>query len=132
MKLLKSLISTCLLLFFSGTAIGQLDCSPYKIGVFQNMENGEAKSKIERGETTQTEFVGDMVITLSIKWLDNCSYRLSFLEANDAYWKENSKDDDTPDLIVEITSGDENSYTQECKFVGIKDFTYVSTMVKLE
>jgi hypothetical protein len=116
----------------TGIAFSQSECEKFATGKFQNIENGELKAKFERNDSIQTEQYGEKIIKLKIEWLDECSYRLTFLEGNDAYWESNLRHISNPDLIVKITSVKENSFLQESKFVGDDEFIYKSTIVKIE
>ena len=69
---------------------------------------------------------------MKIKWIDECSYRLIFLEGNDAWWESSERDRPTPDLIVKITNINEKSYQQEAKFVDDDEFKYKSNIEKIE
>lgn len=126
--------SILLFLFFgiARYAYSQSDCAQFKTGQFQNIENGVVKSKIERTDSIQIEQYVDKVIKLRVEWIDDCSYRLVFLEGNEAWWESRGRDRPTPDLIIRITNINENSYLQEAKFVGDDDFKYKSNIRKIE
>lgn len=120
------------ILLITVNTFAQLDCSKFKTGKFQIIENGEGKDKIERNDSIQIEQYGKVIIKLKIEWIDECSYRLSFLEGNKAWKKSIDKDRPTPDLIVRIIEVKENSYVQESKFVGNNEFKYKSEIKKIE
>jgi len=129
MKIIKL---TLLLLLFSVFAFAQSNCEKFKTGKFQNVENGLMKSQIERNDSIQVEQHGEIVLKLKIVWINDCSYRLKFLEGNKAYWDLFGKDHSNDDLIVKITEVKEDSYTQESRFEGIDNFIYKSNIVKIE
>jgi hypothetical protein len=110
----------------------QENCSPFKTGHFQNIENGVLKAKIQRNDSIQKEQYGEKEITLKILWIDDCTYRLKFQEGNQAFWNGRPKNQSTPDLVVKITNVDGNTYTQESKFEGDDKFVYKSVITKVE
>jgi len=110
----------------------QEKCENFKTGKFQNLENGIVKADIERNDSIQTEKYGSKEIKLKIKWIDDCSYRLIFLEGNAAFWDSRPKDMPTYDLIVKIIATDENSYVQESKFDIDDDTIYRSKIIKVD
>jgi len=120
------------LMIFCGFSYSQEDCSKFKIGNFQNIEDGILKAKIQRNDSIQTEQYGEKVIKLKITWIDDCSYRLKFLEGNEAFWNSRPQNKPTPDLIVRITNVNDNIYTQESKFDIDNDFVYKSVITKVE
>ena len=107
-----------------------MDCTKFKTGKFENIENGVVKSTIERTESIQKESFGDKEIRLEITWIGPCTYRLKLVYGNDAFWNGRPKNMPTPDLIVTITSVDANQYTQQAKAEG-ESFVYNSTMRKV-
>lgn len=113
-------------------AFSQSDCEKFRTGKFQNIENGVIKSKIERNDSIQVEQYGEKIIKLRIEWIDECSYRLIFLEGNDAWWESRGRNRPTPDLIVRIVEINGNSYLQEAKFVDDDEFKYKSIIEKIE
>ncbi|MBA9079886.1 MULTISPECIES: hypothetical protein [Rufibacter] len=127
----KYLLLACLLIT-SCSAYSQSDCKNFRIGKFQNVENGVIKSKITRSDSLQIEEYGNVKVTLKIEWIDDCTYRLIFKEGNESFWASRPKDRPTPDLIVRITKTEKDSYLQEAKFVGDNDFQYKSNMVKVK
>lgn len=129
-KLMERIISLSILILVCRLSYSQENCDKFKIGKFQNIENGILKSKIQRNDSIQTEQYGEKKITLKIIWIDDCSYRLKFLDGNEAFWKSRPKDKPTPDLIVKITNVNGNKYTQESKFDIDNDFVYKSEITK--
>lgn len=127
-----ALLICCLILFKFSNAQEFSDCSKFKTGKFHNLEKGIVNSIIERTDSIQIEQNGDFLIKLKIEWIDDCSYRLVFLEGNDAWWQSRGVQRSTPDLIVRITDIEANSYLQEAKFVGDNVFKYKSNIVKVE
>jgi hypothetical protein len=113
-------------------AYSQDNCQHFKTGQFQNVENDIVKAEIQRNDTIQTEKYGEIEVKLKIEWIDDCSYRLKFIEGNDAFWNSRPKDMPTHDLIVKITQTNENSYLQESKFDIEENFIYKSTIIKIE
>lgn len=67
------------------TMYSQDNCENFKTGKFQNVENGIIKAEIERNDSIQTETYGQKEVKLKIEWIDDCSYRLIFLEGNSAF-----------------------------------------------
>ena len=110
----------------------QEKCKNFKTGKFQNIENGIIKGEIQRNDTIQTEKYKEKEIKLKIEWIDDCSYRLKFLEGNAAFWNSRPRNMSTPDLIVRITQTDGNSYLQESKSDSDDDFIYKSKIIKIE
>jgi hypothetical protein len=129
---MKNLIFIIIVLFVNSVALSQSDCKKFRTGKFQNIENGIAKSKIERNDSIQIEEYGIKKIKLKIEWIDDCSYRLVFIEGNNEWWGSRGRDRPTPDLIVRITNIDKNNYLQEAKFVDDEEFKYKSNIVKIE
>jgi hypothetical protein len=119
------------LLLFGVSVFSQTECEKFKIGKFQNIENGVVKSTIERSESIQTERHGRLEVKLKIEWIDDCSYRLKFIDGNEAFWNSRPKDMATPDLIVRITHVNGNSYLQESNSEDDSDFIYRSKMEKI-
>lgn len=107
-------------------------CDKFRTGIFQNIEDGMVRSIVERTNEFQHEEYGDKRIKLRIQWIDECSYRLIFIEGNEAWNKSRGENTPTPDLIVRITEIAGDSYLQEAKFVDHKDFQYKSSMVKVQ
>lgn len=118
--------------FMVTMAYSQENCKNFKTGKFQNVDNGIVKAKIQRNDSIQTESYGLKEIELRIEWIDDCSYRLIFLEGNAAFWSSRPKDMPTHDLIVRITQTDGNSYLQESKFDIDDDTIYKSKITKIE
>ena len=129
---MKNLIFTISLLFITTVAFSQMNCKKFKTGRFHNIENGVIKTKISRSKTIQIEEWGESKIKLKIVWINDCSYRLIFLEGNDAWWGSVERDAPTPDAIVRITNVDGNSYLQESKFADEEEFIYKSIIEKIE
>lgn len=127
----KNILLPLFILVF-GFSYSQESCGKFKTGNFQNIENGILKAKIQRNDSIQTEQYGEKKITLKIIWIDDCSYRLKFLDGNEAFWKSRPKDKPTPDLIVRITNVNGNKYTQESKFDIDNDFVYKSEITKIQ
>jgi hypothetical protein len=120
------------LFFITSIAVGQSDCDKFKVGKFQNVEEGVVKSSIVRNDSIQVEKFGDREIKLRINWLDDCSYQLSLLEGNEAFWKSRPKDMPTPDMVVRIVSVDGDAYLQEARLVTEEEFKYKSRIEKIE
>lgn len=129
---MKNSILPILFFVITGFAYSQSDCVKFRTGKFQNIEKGIVNSKIERTDSIQIEQNSEKIIKLKIEWIDDCSYRLVFVEGNDAWWESIGRESPTPDLIVRITSINENSYLQEAKFVGDDSFKYKSKIEKIE
>ncbi|WP_111683071.1 hypothetical protein [Winogradskyella tangerina] len=126
----KLLIPFLLLVF--GYSYSQGDCSKFRTGKFQNNDKGILKAQIQRNDSIQTEQYGEKEVTLKITWIDDCSYRLKFLDGNEAFWASRPKDMPTYDLIVKIVKINGNTYTQESKFDTDNDFVYISEITKIE
>lgn len=131
---MKSLLLPFLAIFLiSFTARSQKKCRKFKTGTFQNVENGEVNSLIIRNDSIQYEKVERLEVSLKIDWIDDCNYRLSFIDGNEAFWANRPKDAPTPDTLVEILDVDGNSYTQKSRSdIEGDDFIYISKMVKVE
>jgi len=128
---MKKTILSLLLFTVCNLLYSQKDCHRFKTGNFQNIENGIIKAKIQRNDSVQIEQYGDKQITLKVMWINDCSYRLKFLEGNEAFWKSRPKDKPTPDLIVSVTNIDGNTYTQKSVFDIKDDFVYTSKITKI-
>ena len=96
------------------------------------MENGILKATIQRNDSIQREQYGEKEVKLRIDWIDECSYRLKFLEGNEAFWNSRPKGMSTPDLIVRIIDVNGNKSIQESKFEIDGDFVYRSEIIKVE
>ncbi len=122
------------MLFFwtMGNAFSQSDCTKFKTGIFHNIDNGTITTKIERTDSTQIEYHGEKIIKLMVKWIDECSYRLTFLEGNDAWWESRGRNFPTPDLIVRITNINGNFYQAVGKFADNDEFEFTSKIEKIE
>ena len=131
-KLIKKTILISTLMLVCSFSYSQENCLKFKTGDFQNIENGIIKAEIFRNDSIQTEQYGEKKISLKIIWIDDCNYRLKFLEGNEAFWKSRTKEKPTPDLIVKITNVDGNKFTQESKFDINNDFVYKSELIKIE
>jgi hypothetical protein len=119
------------ILLISITTYSQTDCKKFKIGKFQNIENGIVKSVIERNDSIQHESNGNKELKLKIDWIDDCTYKLKLIWGNDAFWNGRPKNMSTPDVVVHITSINGNNYLQEAKSPG-DDFIYKSSLIKIE
>jgi hypothetical protein len=119
-------------LWITGTAFSQSDCKKFTVGKFRNIEKGIVKSEIQRNDSIQVEQDGNQVIKLKIVWINECSYRLIFLEGNNEWWEAKGRNRATPDLIVRITSIEGNSYWQEAKFITEEEFRYRSRIEKID
>jgi hypothetical protein len=129
MKWLSVVVS---LLFPCSVAFSQVDCSTFRTGKFQNIENGVVKSEIERTDSTQIESDGDVFVKFKVKWLDNCTYSLTFLSGNEAWKKSVKRPKKNPELIVRIVDIKGDLYQLEARFVDDDKFVYKSTMMKVE
>lgn len=129
---MKKIIIFYLIGLISAIAYSQESCKSFKTGKFQNIENGILKAKIQRNDSIQTEQYGEKEIKLKILWIDDCTYKLIFLEGNEAFWNARPKNKPTPDLIVRITDVYGNKYLQESKFEMENDFAYKSEITKIE
>jgi hypothetical protein len=107
-------MKTCLLLLLLITGIGlqaqSMDCSKAKTGKFY-IPDPELDYQIERTEEFQYEKIGKIEMTLKIVWLSDCEYKLIFVKGNKAYYKAVGKNTPKPDVIVEITEVDGNTFT---------------------
>lgn len=129
---MKTLLSFALL-FISYTLSAQtMSCQSFRVGDFQNIENGVVKADIKRTEEFQFEEMGDIKVKLKVEWVDDCTYKLMFVDGNDAYWDLRGRDTPTIDLLVKITSTNEDYYTQESEIIGQEGFVYKSTIYKTE
>ena len=121
-----------ILLLLSASVFAQVDCEKFKVGKFQNIEDGEVKSTIERNDSIQVERFGNKEIKLEITWINDCSYQLHLLDGNEAFWESRPKDMATPDLIVRIIETDGNAYLQEARLVTEEEYKYKSRIEKIE
>ncbi|MDX2361977.1 MAG: hypothetical protein QNK23_14300 [Crocinitomicaceae bacterium] len=128
---MNNLIVTVVIVLLNSFAFSQSDCHEFRIGKYHNIKNETVTSVIERNDSIQTERYGDKFIKLKIQWIDDCSYRLIFLEGNDEWWESRGRDRPTPDLIVRITNIEGETYLQEAKFEGDDEFKYKSRIVKV-
>ncbi len=121
-----------LAMLISSSLFGQSDCEKFKTGKFKNIENGILKSTIQRNDSIQIEEYAGKKVRPRIIWESDCSYRLSFLSANDNWQKTKPKNELTADLLVRITEVNENTYVQEAKFEGDLEYEYTSTIEKTD
>jgi len=129
---MKNIVVALILMFFSTFVFAQSDCKLFKTGKFQCIENGVIKTTFERDDSFQIEKIGEKIIKLKIEWIDDCTYLLIFLEANDAWWEARGRNRPTHDLIVRIIEVDGNSYSQEARFMNEDEFKYKSIIRKIE
>ncbi|MFK7749290.1 MAG: hypothetical protein AB8B65_12915 [Kordia sp.] len=130
---MKNIITFCLLAFVCTFSYAQNKCKKFKTGEFVNIEDGIIKASIQRNDSIQTEQFAGKEIKLQITWIDDCSYRLKFLEGNEAFWKSRPKNMPTYDLMVHIVSIDGETYVQESKFISDDyDDIYKSTIKKIK
>ena len=131
---MKTLLFVCLLVCASHFASGQeKECEKFKVGHFQNIENGVGNTLIERTKDYQIERdeASGMEIKLRVTWLDECTYKLKFIEGNDK-WNEKGQTWNNPDLIVNIVETGPDYYLQVAKFEGVTDFEYRSKIKKIK
>lgn len=129
---MKTNLLLVLSIFLFGISHAQENCQNFRTGNFQNMENGILKATIQRNDSIQREQYGEKEVKLRIDWIDECSYRLKFLEGNEAFWNSRPKGMSTPDLIVRIIDVNGNKSIQESKFDIDGDFVYRSEIIKVE
>lgn len=110
-------------------SMAQTKCTDFKTGKFQIVKEGETTTLIERDQTTQIERVGKIEVRLKVTWIDDCTYRLSFVHGNDAFWNGRPKDMPTPDVIVSITKTTEKGYSQESRSEG-SSYVYKSDILR--
>jgi hypothetical protein len=110
---------TLLLLLITGIGLQaqSLDCSGMKTGKFY-IPDPKLDYQIERTEEFQYEKIGKIEITTRIVWLSDCEYKLVFVKGNKAYYKEVGKNTPKPDVIVEVTEVEGNTYTIKYAAVG--------------
>lgn len=123
-----------LLIMIFGTIKSQnLDCRNFKTGVFiDSSENVDFKTKITRTKDYQIEEYGELGITIKMKvvWLNNCSYKLEFIEGNEAWYEEFGEENDD-DLIIKIIDIQDDYYIQETHFIENKIKPYQSKIKKV-
>ena len=100
-------------------AQSKISCANIHTGKFYIKSDGTT-TRITRTKDKQVEEQGDIKITLAVEWIDDCTYKLKFLKGNKAWEKHDGKGGNNPDLIVKITSVDDEGYEQEAVFVGIE------------
>ncbi|WP_299336327.1 hypothetical protein [uncultured Psychroserpens sp.] len=121
------------IIFLTATlSFAQTDCQKFKIGNFQNVEDGVVAAKLKRNDSIQIEEYGPIKVKLKINWIDDCNYKLIFVEGNEAFWNSRPKDKPTPDLFVRIIEVKERSYIQEARFEHEKAFNYKSEIFRVE
>ena len=130
--MIKKAILVVGMILVKNLAYCQIDCKNFRIGKFQNIENGIVTCDIQRNDSIQIETYNEILIKTRINWIDSCSYKLRFLEGNDAFWATREKNAPTPDLIVRIIKVKKNSYLQEARFEGDTEFKYESRIIKIE
>lgn len=81
MKLLCSLLMVFLI--SSCDAVDKDECNRFKTGkfTFKSEETG-IRTSITRDENTQTEINGPDTLKASVKWRDDCTYDLTYLETS--------------------------------------------------
>jgi len=108
-------------------------CSDFKIGIFQNVKDGVAKSTITRKKNYQVEEFGEKKVETRVEWIDECTYRLTFVKGNKAWREGRGVNKPIPaELIVRIIEVGDDFYVQEAKFVGDNDFKYKSKIVLIK
>ena len=132
MRIVLKYILVLVIVFVGTQSYTQMKCEHFKTGKFQNIEEGILKASIERNDSIQIEKHGNKIIKLKIDWLDACTYRLKFIEGNQAFWNDRPENMPTEDLIVRITEIHGNSYTQESKFENDEEFVYKSAIEKID
>ncbi len=109
-----------------------LACTKFKIGKFDTYIDGEFSSKVTRNEKYQKEYMPKTGIKIKLKiiWINDCSYKLIFVNGNKKYYQMFGKKNVNPDLIVTIIKVDGNEYYHESRFVGDENFVYKAKIVK--
>ncbi len=104
-----------------------MNCGKFKTGYFQNIDSKDGNTFIKRTKKYQieTDKSSGVEVKLKIIWINDCSYRLSFIKGN-SKWDNEEHVPNNPDLIVEIIETGEDYYIQVAKFQGMNDFKYRS------
>ena len=103
-----------------------LDCQKFRTGNFLNVDDKNGNTIIKRTEKYQFETKSSGIrIKLKITWIDDCTYRLSFIRGR-APWKKKHRRAGNPAVIVKIVETGEDYYIQVSKFEGVDDFEYRS------
>ena len=114
----------------SFTTIAQTSCTDFKTGKFQIIEKGRPTTLIERNESFQIEHVGKIEVKLKITWIDDCTYKLSFVNGNEAFWETRPKDTPGEEVIVSIIKTNEKGYLQESRVEGY-EYVYRSEILRV-
>jgi len=86
MRFLSSILPVILVVLLACTSQVKNDCTQFKTGDFEYRTNGLLYA-ISRKDSLQTETnkINGGVTKTSIKWLNDCSYQLRFLETSQIY-----------------------------------------------
>lgn len=112
----------------------QTNCEKFKEGVFIDAsEELGTNVKITRTKDFQFEEYEDSKISikLEVQWIDDCTYRLIFIEGNEVWNKKFGKGGN-PNLIVNILEVGEDYYLQESHLENNKNKTYKNKMYKVD
>ncbi len=137
-NMIKTLCSLCFLLLVGLTndihAQDGLDCQKFKTGKFITYDNGKILTKVVRNDNFQIEYIPETgeEITLKITWINNCSYKLAFVKANDIFYKRNRNSKKPQELIVTILEINGSTYHHESRFTDLPDFVYKAQVMKIE
>lgn len=107
---IRHLLSCSLFCLMSILAFAQKDCQHFRTGTFHSETNGTFNAVVTRNDSLQIETMGPFEVTLRVTWTDDCTYRLSFKDGNDAYWEAVGSNAANPDMIVHITKVKKNGY----------------------
>ena len=94
----------------------KLNCTPFKTGSFSYEDSLHQTILVTRTEKTQTEVNSATHIStrFSIKWLDDCSYRLKQVWSSDKASRKKFRNS-TSDVVITKTAYDRYEYTCACK-----------------
>ena len=109
----KILLSIFLAGCFMAAAAQPFDCSKFREGRYRIADaNAGGITIIERKGNYQTESNEGLklIIGLTLRWIDNCSYELKF---DKILRNDNKIDIPKMTMLVKITETRENGYTQE-------------------
>ena len=130
MKLFLLLIISLLTCLLSSAQ--ELSCVDFKTGTFLNIEEGGSSTQIVRTKKIQIEKEDAIKVKLKVDWINDCSYKLTFVKGNKAWYDKMGDFGQIPEITVRIIATEENSYTQESTSVGNQSFVYTSKMVKIK
>jgi len=130
---LKTLLIFILLIACKSHA-QEFSCINFKTGRFETYVNDKFSSKVVRSKKFQKEYTPKtgVKVKLKVEWIDDCTYKLTFVKANKKFYKNRNGKKVFPELIVRIIDGNETEYIFVSSFIGVKDFIHKAKAIKIK